>query len=678
MDPESGMTLSLILAGGGILGISGIPGLALNRRSRWGQRMAVLLAVIGSAVGLLGSAMILCSDRKESFTRSWDIPGAAWEMNVDPLSAFFLIPVFLMGALGSIYGSGYWPQQEHPGNARRLRFFWGTVMAGMVVLILARNAVLFLLGWEFMALSGFFMVGTEDHLPEVRRASWIYFVSTHVATLTLFGLFVLLRQVTGSFQLRAIAIQEAGLGTLYWIFFLALFAFGLKAGLMPLHVWLPDAHANAPSHVSALLSGIMLKMGIYGLIRISGYLPSPPISWGASLLLLGTVGGILGIAFALGQRDLKKLLAYSSVENIGIVAMGLGLAMLGRSMNRPDWVLLGMAGCLLHVWNHSLFKPLLFMGAGSIVHAARTREIDQMGGLAKRLPRTYILFLLGCMAIAGLPPLNGFVSEILIYIGLFRALPSGNSFAWAAVAVAAPALALIGALAVACFVKVTGAVFLGAPRSERPHSLHESPWSMIGPMAVLATLCVAIGVAAPFLAPFLDRVIACWVPQERTNLGPLSSLVPFGRMTLIGSALTASMILAVTIGEVWLRPGRVPRTGTWDCGYARPSSRMQYTSSSFADMLVGLFRGVLRPKTEAPAVSGFFPEGKRFNRVVEDVVLHRFILPATRLLKSMADRLRVTHRGQMRNYVLYIFATVVVLLVWTLPVGKVFVRFLSR
>jgi hydrogenase-4 component B len=459
---------------------------------------------------------------------------------------------------------------------------------------------------------------------------------------------------------------------------MSLLAFGLKAGLMPLHVWLPDAHANAPSHVSALLSGIMLKMGIYGLIRITGYLPVPPISWGASLLLLGTLGGILGIAFAIGQRDLKRLLAYSSVENIGIIVMGLGLAMVGRSVGRPDWILLGMAGSLLHVWNHSLFKPLLFMGAGAVVHAVGTREIDRMGGLAKFLPGTYVLFMIGAVAISGLPPLNGFVSELLIYVGLFRVLPTEGTFAWVAVASAAPALALIGALAVACFVKVVGTVFLGAPRTEFLSAPRECPLSMMVPMAILAACCLGIAPAASLLAPVLDRAIACWIPQEHPGLAPLLSVMPFGRMTAIGGALVAAAVGAVLLSELWMRAGRAPRTGTWDCGYARPSSRMQYTSSSFAAMLVGLFRGVLRPETEAPALQGLFPEQKRFRSRVEDVVLQRILIPAFEGLRTLTVRLRVIQRGQMRNYVLYIFATVVILLIWTLPVGHLFARFLTR
>ncbi len=672
------MPLALILAGGGFLGLSGILGLAFSWRSAWSERLTTVLAVAGGTIGLAGAAVVLGTGRAGSLVFSWTLPGAAWEMSVDALGAFFLIPVFLMGGLGSIYGLGYWRQRDHPGNGRRLRLFWGTVMAGMVILILARNAILFLLGWEFMALSGFFLVGTEDHEPGVRRASWIYFISTHVATLTLFGMFVLLRHVTGSFQLRPIAIHETGLGTLYWLFFMALLAFGIKAGLMPLHVWLPDAHANAPSHVSALLSGIMLKMGIYGMIRIYGYLPAPPVSWGALLLFLGTLSGILGIAFAISQRDLKRLLAYSSVENIGIIVMGLGLAMVGRSVNRPDWIVLGLSGCLLHVWNHSLFKPLLFMGAGSVVHALHTREIEHMGGLAKSMPRTAFLFLVAAVAISGLPPLNGFISELLIYVGLFRTLPAENTTAWTAGALAAPALALIGALAVACFVKVSGAVFLGAPRTERAHHAHESSGMMIGPMVALAACCFAVGLGSPWLAPFLDQVVACWVPPESLHRVSLLSLVPLGWLSTTGAALGAVAALAFIICEVRLKPDREPKVGTWDCGYARPSARMQYTSSSFADMLVRLFRGVLRPRSETPELGGLFPKPSRFRSIVEDVVLSRFILPTIKALTQLSDRMHVFQRGQLQHYVFYIVATVVVLLLWTLPVEQLFVRLLTR
>ena len=277
------------------------------------------------------------------------------------------------------------------------------------------------------------------------------------------------------------------------IFVLALVGFGLKAGIMPLHVWLPGAHANAPSHVSAIMSGVMIKMGIYGLVRVLVLLPTPPLAWGYVLLGLGVVSGVLGVAFAVGQHDLKRLLAYHSIENIGIIVIGLGLALIGRTLDRADWIVLGLGGALLHVWNHALFKSLLFLSAGSVIHATGTREIDRLGGLAKAMPRTSLAFLVGAVAICGLPPLNGFVSELLIYLGLFGTLGIGEGGACPMAAFAAPALALIGGLAVACFVKVFGVVFLGTARSEDARHAHESAWSMLGPMGVLMGCCLFIG-----------------------------------------------------------------------------------------------------------------------------------------------------------------------------------------
>jgi hydrogenase-4 component B len=672
------MPLTLILVGGALLGGSGLLGLAFSWRSNSSQRVSTFLAILGAGIGLLGAFATLGGTPGGSLAGSWPLPGAAWDLSLDPLGAFFLVPVFVMGGVGSLYGLGYWRQREHPANGQRLRVFWGTILLGMVVLVLARNAILFLMGWEVMALSGFFLVGTEDQEPGVRKASWIYFISTHVATLTLLALFVVWRQVTGGFQFRTLAVHEASLETLYCLFFLALVGFGLKAGLMPLHVWLPDAHANAPSHVSALLSGIMLKMGIYGMVRIFSYLPAPPLSWGATLVFLGTLSALLGIAFAISQRDLKRLLAYSSVENIGIIVLGLGLAMAGRSAGRPDWIVLGLSGSLLHVWNHSLFKPLLFMGAGSVVHSIHSRNMDEMGGLAKSMPRTAFLFMIGCLAISGLPPLNGFVSEFPIYLGLLGTLKAQGSSAWTAGALAAPALALVGALAVACFIKAAGSVFLGAARSNRALHAKEAPRSMIGAMALLATGCVAIGLASPLLAPLLDRAVASWVPGEMAHASPVASLVPFRALSGLGAALLGAGTVATLACERWLRPGAAPKVGTWDCGYARPSARMQYTSSSLGQMLVRLLRVALRPRTEVPELKQVFPPPKPFRSTVEDVVLSSFILPALGLLKRLADRLHVLQRGQMRNYVIYIFATVVILLLWTLPVGQLVSRLLTR
>ena len=441
-----------------------------------------------------------------------------------PSALFFLCPMFLVGALGSVYSIDYWSPEEHPRTARSLRAFWGLALAGMSLLIISRHSLSFLLGWEIMALSAFFLVSTEDEKRECRKSALVYLIATHVGTLVLFGFFCLWRYATGSFDLVPAAIGSIPVMTANLLLCLGLFGFALKAGAMPLHFWLPGAHANSPSHVSALLSGVMLKIGIYGLVRMFMLLPGCSPFWAWFILILGLVSGLLGVVLAIAQHDIKRLLAYHSVENIGIILMGLGMALLGRVYNREEWVVLGMAGCLLHVWNHAIFKSLLFFGAGSVLHATGTRQLDRLGGLAKKMPITAGAFLLGAIAICGLPPLNGFISEFFIYIGFFSSAVSAKSLSSIAL-LGAPVLAMIGALAVSCFVKVYGAVFLGSPRSSCAVRARESSLAMLIPMGVLSLLCVIIGLC-PFLTiPVLEKTIdACNASPSTMSL---SGLIPF-------------------------------------------------------------------------------------------------------------------------------------------------------
>jgi hydrogenase-4 component B len=448
------------------------------------------------------------------------------------------------------------------------------------------------------------------------------------------------------------------------IFVLAVLGFGLKAGIMPLHVWLPSSHAIAPSHVSALLSGVLLKMGVYGIVRVCSCFPHPPVAWGGVLLGLGVVSGVLGVAFAIGQHDLKRLLAYHSIENIGIIIMGLGLALVGRSLGQADWIVLGLGAALLHVWNHALFKALLFLSAGSVIHATHTREIDELGGLARTMPRTGLLFLIGAVAICGLPPLNGFVSEFLLYLGLFGTLglPKGPSYTGAAFA--APALALIGTLAVACFVKVFGAVFLGSGRSPHAGQARESGPAMLGPMAVLAACCFVIGLAPGLVAPVLGQGVAAWAPEVGDAGSRLAGLAPLGWISGTGLGLLA----VISAAGIWywarLRGSPVAAGPTWGCGYAAPSPRMQYTSSSFAEMLVGLFGWALRPRTHEPQALALFPAPTEFHSEVPDTVLDGAVLPLFRSGAGLSTYFRVLQRGSLQTYLLYIFAALLALLLW--------------
>ena len=403
----------------------------------------------------------------------------------------------------------------------------------MALLIVARNSLLFLVGWEIMALAAFFLVTTEDHDREVRAAGWVYLACTHTATLCLFALFALLRSAIGSFSLTSIPAEAITGSFETAVFTLAVLGFGMKAGVVPLHLWLPGAHAMAPSHVSALMSGVLIKMGIYGLVRVTSLFPHPPVAWGAVLLALGVVSGVLGVAYAIGQHDLKRLLAYHSVENIGIIVMGIGLALIGRSLNRYDLIVLGLCGALLHVWNHALFKALLFLSAGSVIHATHTREIDHLGGLAKSMPSTAGLFLIGAVAICGLPPLNGFVSEFLLYLGLISTVLETSKPAYGGIAFAVPTLALIGALAVACFVKAFATIFLGTARSTHSDQARESTFAILGPMAVLAACCLTIGLAPQGLPLVLDRGVNAWAPEISGRLPRLAEVAPLSSIGAI-------------------------------------------------------------------------------------------------------------------------------------------------
>ncbi len=655
---------NLVLLGIVTTASSGLAGLCFRRTSMRGQWLTTALATIGAAIGLAGIAAFWVTGDSSPIVQAWAIPGGEFSVAVDGLSAIFLLPIFLVSLLGNIYGLGYWKQSEHPQNGRKLRFFCGTLTGSMAMLVVARNSILFLFGWEIMALSTFFLVTTEAHKEEARKAGWIYLVAAHAATLCLFALFALLHSVSGSYSLVALHQDRLPAGMATAIFLLALVGFGLKAGIMPLHIWLPDSHAIAPSHVSAIMSGVIIKMGIYGLARVLSLVPDPPLAWGTIVLGLGAISGVLGVAFAIGQHDLKRLLAYHSIENIGIIVMGLGLALVGRSLGTSEWIILGLCGALLHVWNHAFFKALLFLSAGSVIHATHTREIDQLGGLAKKMPWTSIGFLVGAVAICGLPPLNGFVSEFLIYLGSFGTILGKNEVTFSGAAIAAPALALIGALAVACFVKVYGAVFLGTGRSQHTEHAHESPLSMLAPMGILVISCFSIGLAPRLIVPILAQAVSAWAPSVTDAGGRLGTLAPLGWISVMGLLLIASVSLIGALLRLRLQANVVAEGTTWGCGYVKPTARMQYTSSSFAQMLVGLFAWALRPRTHEPRVVSAFPKSSNFHSHVADPVLDEAALPSFRFWTWLFTQFRVFQRGSIQAYLLYIFLALIALLLW--------------
>jgi formate hydrogenlyase subunit 3/multisubunit Na+/H+ antiporter MnhD subunit len=362
---------------------------------------------------------------------------------LDPLSAFFLLPALVLAGLAAIYGSHYMQAFADRRSLGAPTFFFNLLIASMLLVLIARNGLLFLVAWELMSLSAYFLVTFEHEQADARRAGWVYLVATHLGALFLFALFMLLGRAAASLDFVAYS-QAARLGN-GWsavLFALALVGFGAKAGFVPWHVWLPEAHPAAPSHVSAIMSGVMIKTGLYGILRVTTFLGEPALWWGPALMVIGLTGGLFGISLALAQRDLKRALAYSSIENVGLIALGLGVGMWGQTSGHPAMAALGFAGGLLHVWNHALMKGLMFLAAGSVLHATGTKNIELLGGVLKRMPRTGAAMVLGGVAISGLPPLNGFVSEWLMYMGLMRGGLSHAGISRVVLASAVGALAL--------------------------------------------------------------------------------------------------------------------------------------------------------------------------------------------------------------------------------------------
>ena len=607
-------------------------------------RVWLAATLAGAVAAFTAATWMLTTGAVWNWKPDFEIGGERLHLQLDGISAFFLILLSVLGGAVTLYSSEYWSDKTHPASAPSGRAWWNGMLLNMGLVLLCANGLHFLMVWEMFTVCAYFLITRERQRPAARAAGWLYLAASHVAMIFLFAFFALLAARTGSWGLGPLR-DHAELAPLFW---LALVGFGIKAGIFPLHIWLPAAHANAPSHVSAILSGMAIKMGIYGLVRFTGWLPVPDAA-GWVVAALGVVSAVLGVAFALGQHDLKRLLAYHSVENIGIILIGLGFAMIAASHGNAAWGQLALAGALLHVWNHGLFKALLFLGAGSVLHATGTREMSRLGGLWRAMPWTASLFALGATAIAGLPPLNGFVSEWLVYLCLFDAVSAHGPAAFAAI-LAAVALGMTGALALACFVKVCGVVFLGLPRAEIAEHVHECGWRMRLPMLALGAVCVAIGLAPILFWPALAMAAAAWQPVLADAL-PSAPLVTLGAFHL---ALAALVILAAIFLWRRVQHNGVRRAGTWDCGYAAPTPRMQYTAGAFAGIITGWFDWILRPRRHAHLPKGLFPAHADFAEHTPETVLENIVEPAGSLVLRVSTAVRRLQHGRVQSYIFYL------------------------
>lgn len=647
----------LLLLAGAVLA------LACGRNRRFADIIGCGGAISGCCLGLYTAISSLFTTIAVTAAVAWPLPGEDLALTLDPLAAFFLTPVFLLGLVCAIYGSEYMAASNNrlPGMHW---FFYNLLLFFMALTVTAGHGLVFLFAWEGMALTSFFLVIADHRRQEVRRAGFIYLAATHLGAAVLFGVFLSASMFTGSLAFSSFSMLHNLSQPMAALFFLAaLLGFGSKAGLVLLHVWLPEAHPAAPSHVSAIMSAVMVKTAIYGFLRFLFFLPQAPAWWGVLLMVTGISGALFGIAMAALQRDIKQSLAYSTVENIGIILFALGTWLYATALDQRAAAALALVGALLHVWNHALFKGLLFLGAGSLVHGAGTRDLDRMGGLLRRMPVTGVAFIGAGMAVTALPPANGLVGEFYIYLSLLLAgsgLPEVAAFF---PLVLLGVFALIGGMAILVFTRFIGIGLCGEPRSAAAAAAHESGWRMQSAMGLLFLLCLAGGLVPALLLSPVTRVLTFLEP---TLVGPLSSVNISPAWIGQAGALVLALVLFVAL--VLKRFGsRSQGVGapTWGCGFPFPTSRMAYSAAGYSELATNsLMSGFLRPVAAGGRSVTFFPGPARLTLLAEDPFLNRFCEPLFHKFALSCKRLRLLQSGSLYIYMLYIFVATGLLLVW--------------
>jgi hydrogenase-4 component B len=594
---------------------------------------------------------------------------------IDPLSAFFLLVISLIGLAVSIYSFGYVKSFVGRRHIGIFLFLYGSFLLLMTSVVTIANGVFFIVVWEGMSIATFFLISYEHETKSSRLAAFLYVIMTHIGTFFLILMFLTLFSYSRSFEFDSFGSAAS---TMPWssktfVFICALIAFGIKSGVIPLHIWLPEAHPAAPSNVSALMSGVMIKTGIYGMVRVFfDFLGTGLPSWGFVVLILALGSSVLGVLFALMEHDLKRLLAYHSIENIGIILMGIAVAMIFHAAGNDSVACIGLIAALFHTLNHATFKSLLFLSAGSVVHSTGTRNIEDLGGLIKRLPYTALFFLIGAVAISALPPLNGFISEWLTFQAFFRGFDVADLSVKIAMPISMALLALTSALAAACFVKAFGITFLGSGRSHHVNGAHESPWNMLTGMGMLAVACFAFGLVPSFVLSLLQPVADFVLHHE--SYGPQAVGMPASinaNPTINEAPVFVAVLLVVVAGLVSfsilvLRGNRKSRiVPTWACGLEGLSPRMQYTATGFSKPIRMIFSSVFRPSREidvSAPMSSYFKPTIKVDLKTEAIFDTRVYEPLLDKFLSMIQVLRRVQTGHIQSYLAYIFVTLIILL----------------
>ena len=648
---------------------------ACNRNESLTIRVAFFATIIAACLGIISAFTVLFD---QPFTVAiLPTPFGVFGFTVDKLSAFFLLAICTLTVPVSIYSLDYVTEYSGKYSLGLMGFLYNLFFLSMIAVVAANNAIFFLICWEVMSLSSYLLVVYENRKKQAIFAGALYVVMTHIGTACIIISFLIMGGFAGSFSFAAFqnlgAILPADLkGVLFVLLFVG---FGMKSGMMPLHVWLPYAHPEAPSNISAQMSGVMIKTGIFMMIRtFFEFLGPTDLWWGILVLSIGCLSAVMGVMYAYVESDLKRLLAYHSVENIGIILIGLGMSMIFQSVGLSQFASLALIACLFHVFNHSLFKGLLFLGAGAILHSTHTKNIEELGGLVKKMPQTAVFFLVGCLAISAIPPFNGFVSEWLIFQSLLLSFNIAILPLELIIPLAVGILALTGGLAVGCFVHTFGITFLALPRSEHAECAQEAPRNMRIGMGILAMLCFIVGILGGLFVLLLDGVTST---VTNTSIGSLISdgfvinAIPADFASF--SPLLVAIAMGTLVVGIWLAARhfggkeKVEIADTWDCGTPL-TARNEYTAVGYAMPVDRVFGGIYRPTSQVTTVNTaspyIFKEKKFEGKEKVDLFETYFYAPIAKSIVAVANRVKKIQSGSISAYLCYILIALVIVLIF--------------
>lgn len=633
--------------------------IAIKVPENYKAKIVSLFSALGTFFVLIPALNILFTEHITSKSIYLPEPIGKVVFLIDQLSAFFILVISIMSFIGTLYSIGYIKPYLNKNYCVSSHFFFLSILiSSMLMVVTVQNALFFLIVWEIMSLSSFFLVIFENEKKEVISAGMNYLVTMHISVLFIITGFIMLAQKSNNLDFSSFKPDDL-------IFILLFIGFGIKAGFVPFHTWLPKAHPAAPSHVSGIMSGVMIKTGIYGILRVLSLMSTPSIEISYFVLFISVISALLGVLYAIAQHDLKRLLAYHSVENIGIIGIGIGIGMLGLAYHNNLVAMLGFSGGILHILNHSIFKELLFFGAGAVYNKTHTKNIEKLGGLIKSMPYTAIFFLIGSVAITGLPPLNGFISEFLVYLGMLHCSEIKTPVVLIISVLAIASLALVGTMALLCFTKAFSIVFLGLPRSKEAESAQdEVSKSMLLPMGILSVFIFLIGLFPQYALMLVKNPAYMLTHKEIDCFANASRFLSITGKAGFGFIILFAFIYGLR--TLLLKNKKVSGYKTWDCGYQYGNNRMQYTASSYASPFLSFLKPFMVKFFDISKPTELFPKKAHFELHICDIFEYYMIKPVINANRLFLEKFYWIQSGSTQQYILYGLIFLVIALIGTI------------